>query len=120
MTFDSGRDIRKLDWIMECDEELGRYSVVYSLEDFGLDCYFFIFLWSRSPFTFILLCPRSEDSQQQNTIPDDSPSKDWQSKAGRLLDLSPGLQLNSLVSQSMSHQYSIFTDNFFLLIFSVA
>ncbi len=56
--FDSGRDIRKIDWIMECDEELGRYLVVYSLEDFGLDWYFFIFLCgTRSLFIFILLCP---------------------------------------------------------------
>jgi hypothetical protein len=38
---------------------------------------FFVFC-----FIYILLCRPSEDSLQCSTIPDDSPSKDWQSTVG--------------------------------------
>ncbi len=46
---------------------------------FFLNC----FWWTRGPFlVFILLCCSSEDSLQWSTIPDGSPSKDWQSTVG--------------------------------------
>jgi hypothetical protein len=61
------------------------------------------FLWF-----YILLCRPSEDSLQGSAIPDDSPSKDWQTTValGRLLDLNPGLQYHNLVSLPMSHHCS--------------
>ncbi len=46
---------------------------------FFLNC----FWWTWGPFfVFILLCRPSEDSLQWSTIPDGSPSKDWQSTVG--------------------------------------
>jgi hypothetical protein len=39
--------------------------------------------WTQGPFfVFILLCRPSEESLQWGTIPDDSPSKDWQPTLG--------------------------------------